>query len=298
MSTTAVSPTSVHGINALRLDGDGVSVTVSVGMGPRILALAGPDGRNVLAELPDARIEVAELPAYRMLGGHRLWHTPEVPATTYRPDEAPVVVTEFTGGVDLLGADDPVQGVQKRLRVTLADGRVHVAHELRNTGPSAITTACWAITQVPPRGEAWVPFATTDRTGPFQPNRAIVLWPYSSLADERLLLENDMAVVRGIVGAEGRVKVGTGRERGWIAWRDGGTVLLIRADQEPGTYGDMGAATQCYSCGDFVELETIGPAVTLAPGDVTIHRQTWQVFGVDPGASRMAVMAGLGLAAG
>ena len=28
-----------------------------------------------------------------MLGGHRLWHAPEVPELTYRPDESPVTVT-------------------------------------------------------------------------------------------------------------------------------------------------------------------------------------------------------------
>lgn len=298
MSTIAISPTSVHGIDALRLDGGGTSVTVSVSMGPRILSLAGADGRNLLADLPDARIELPGLPAYRMLGGHRLWHTPEVPATTYRPDGAPVTVTQVTGGVDLLGADDPVQGVRKRLRVTIEDGIVHVEHEVRNSGVVPITTAAWAITQVPPRGEAWIPFGVGELDGPYLPNRAIVLWPYSSLGDERLSLEDDVAIVRGIAGSPGRVKVGTQRDRGWIAWRDGATVLVIRAAQEPGTYGDMGAATQCYSCGDFVELETIGPAETLAPGAATVHRQTWQVATVDAAASRPDVIAALGLAAG
>ena len=92
MSTITTTQASVHGIDALRLDGDGVSVTVTTSMGPRILGLAGPDGVNLLAELPAATIELPGLPTYRMLGGHRLWHTPEVPASTYRPDEGAVVV--------------------------------------------------------------------------------------------------------------------------------------------------------------------------------------------------------------
>jgi len=298
MSTTTLTPTSIHGIDALRLDGDGLSVTVSTGMGPRILALSRVDGPNLLAELPGARIELPGLPPYRMLGGHRLWHTPEVPASTYRPDEAPVIVSELPDGVDLMGANDPEQGIQKRLRVTIADGVVSVEHELRNTGPSPTTTGAWAITQVPARGEAWIPLAAGEIDGPFLPNRAIVLWPYSSLADERLTLTDEVAIVRGIAGSWGRVKVGTQRRRGWIAWRDGATVLVIRAAEEPGTYGDMGAGTQCYSCGDFVELETIGPATFLAPGAATVHRQTWQIASVDPSASREDVIAALGLSAG
>ena len=156
---------------------------------------------------------------------------------------------------------------------------------MRNTGSAPITTAAWAITQVPPRGEAWIPFSRGSVDGAYLPNRSIVLWPYSSLTDARLSLEDDLAVVRGVAGSQGRVKVGTQRERGWIAWRDGGTVLVIAAAQEPGTYGDMGAGTQCYSCGDFVELETISPAVTLAPGEAAVHRTDLAVASVDPAAA-------------
>lgn len=297
MST--ITATTVHGIDALVLAGNGVSVTVTTSMGPRILGLAGPDGRNLLAELPEATIDLPGLPTYRMLGGHRLWHTPEVPASTYRPDEGAVVVAELPDGIDLLGAEDHVQGVQKRIRVRLGaeTGVLHVEHEVRNIGASALTTACWAITQVPPRGEAWIPFSVGEINGPYLPNRAIVLWPYSSLGDDRLELGDTLAVVRGVAGSWGRTKVGTQRQRGWIAWRDGGTVLVIEAAEEPGVYGDMGAATQCYSCGDFVELETISPAVTLAPGDAVTHVQRWRIAAVDPAAERDAVIASLGLAA-
>ena len=105
-------------------------------------------------------------------------------------------------------------------------------------------------------------------------------------------------MVRGVAGSADRLKVGTQRQRGWIAWRDGGTVLVIEAAEEPGAYGDMGAGTQCYSCGDFVELETISPAVRLAPGEAVVHRQTWRIATADPEADRGAVIRELGLAPG
>ncbi len=298
MRTITTTPVSVHGIDALRLDGAAVSVTVTTSMGPRILGLAGPDGRNLLAELPDAIIDLPGLPAYRMLGGHRLWHTPEVPASTYRPDEGAVTVTELADGVDLMGADDPVQGVRKRIGVRLAGaGVLHVEHEVRNTSAAPVATAAWAITQVPPRGEAWIPVVTGPQRGPYLPNRALVLWPYSSVSDPRLTLGDDLLVVRGVAGSDGRVKVGTQRGRGWIAWRDGGTLLVIEAAEEPGAYGDMGAGTQCYACGDFVELETISPTASLAPGEAVVHRQTWRIVAVDPAADRRDVIRTLGLAA-
>lgn len=297
MSTTT-TPVTVHGIAGLRIAGEGLSVTVSTGLGPRILGLAGPDGRNVLADLPEARISLPGLPDYRLLGGHRLWNTPEVPEVTYRPDDAPVTVTEIPGGLDLAGAPDPVQGVAKRIRVTIADGAVHLEHEIRNVGSAPLETAAWAITQVPPAGEAWLPVTMGDLNGPWLPNRALVLWPYSAVGDPRLILGDDIVRVRGLAGAPGRVKIGTQRQRGWIAWRDGGTLLLVETAEEAGTFGDMGASLQCYSCGDFVELETLGPVVTLAPGASVTHRQRWRLVVVDPAASPDAIVASLGLGSG
>lgn len=297
MSTTT-TPVTVHGIAGLRIAGEGLAVTVSTGLGPRILGLAGPDGRNVLADLPEARISLPGLLDYRLLGGHRLWNTPEVPEVTYRPDDAPVTVTEIPGGLDLAGAPDPVQGVAKRIRVTIADGAVHLEHEIRNVGSAPLETAAWAITQVPPAGEAWLPVTMGDLNGPWLPNRALVLWPYSAVGDPRLILGDDIVRVRGVAGAPGRVKIGTQRQRGWIAWRDGGTLLLVETAEEAGTFGDMGASLQCYSCGDFVELETLGPVVTLAPGASVTHRQRWRLVVVDPAASPDAIVASLGLGSG
>ena len=100
------------------------------------------------------------------------------------------------------------------------------------------------------------------------------------------------AEVEAFLSAQGYTRVHSQEKR------DGATVLVIRAAPEPGMYGDMGAATQCYSCGDFVELETIGPAETLASGTATVHRQTWQIATVDAAASRPDVITALGLAAG
>lgn len=298
MPEVTITPARAQGIEGLRIAGEGLAVTVTTACGPRILGLEGPDGRNLLAELPDLRIEIPGLPPYPLRGGHRLWNTPEVPAIAYRPDDAPVTVTEVPGGVDLQGAADPVQGVAKRIRVVIADGAVHVEHEIRNTSDAPLETAPWAITQVPPRGEVWIPVGMGDRFGKWLPNRAIVLWPYSSVADPRLTLGDDIVVVRGVAGAAGRVKVGTQRSRGWIAWRDGGTLLLVEAAEEEGSFGDMGASTQCYSCGDFVELETLGPVVTLAPGERTLHRLRWRILPVDPATPAPQAAAALGLGSG
>ena len=53
----------------------------------------------------------------------------------------------------------------------------------------------------------------------------------------------------------------------------------------------MDASVQCYSCGDFIEVETLGPLVTLGTGESTTHRETWTLARVDPDAPMDAVLA-------
>jgi len=46
-------------------------------------------------------------------------------------------------------------------------------------------------------------------------------------------------------------------------------------------YLDRGASSQIYCSGDFIELETLGPVVKLAPGEFVEHQEIWQVFPED-----------------
>jgi hypothetical protein len=58
----------------------------------------------------------------------------------------------------------------------------------------------------------------------------------------------------------------------------------------------MDASVQCYSCGDFIEVETLGPLATLAPGESTTHRETWTLTRVDPSVPMERVLDEAGLA--
>jgi hypothetical protein len=45
----------------------------------------------------------------------------------------------------------------------------------------------------------------------------------------------------------------------------------------------------------FIELETLGPLVTLEPGATTTHREQWSLHLVDEHADPRATIAQLGL---
>lgn len=52
------------------------------------------------------------------------------------------------------------------------------------------------------------------------------------------------------------------------------------------TYPDFGSNNELYAAGDYLEIETLGPLVTLAPGERTTHIERWFLFrDVDTGHS-------------
>jgi hypothetical protein len=57
-------------------------------------------------------------------------------------------------------------------------------------------------------------------------------------------------------------------------------------------YPDRGSSIECYRDHRFLELETLGPIVTLEPGDGVNHREVWQMIDVG-GRSVDEVLASL-----
>ncbi|RMF04541.1 MAG: hypothetical protein D6768_03005, partial [Chloroflexi bacterium] len=75
------------------------------------------------------------------------------------------------------------------------------------------------------------------------------------------------------------LKVGFPNPAGWLAYHVGGTLFVKQADYHAGAvYPDFGSSTECYCRPEFIELETLGPLVTLAPGEDTTHREVWRLF--------------------
>ena len=263
--------TSFEGYECVRLQGERSTLYVTVSAGPRILGLIG-SGDNVMAVVPEALLERPAGEPFRLIGGHRLWAAPEVPATTYEPDERPCSVTSAGDGVRVEAPVDGA-GLVKALEVRPEGEDWAVDHELRNAGGEPITLAPWAITQLRPGGVATLPLG--DRVDGYQADRSLVLWPYTDLDDPRLVFERDGVSIKAVPG-DGPVKVGAAPGAGWVRYRLDGEVFEKRVEVRPDLpHADRGAAVQVFARDDFCELETLGPLVTLGPGEATTHRETW-----------------------
>lgn len=275
MRPTADLPTATLANDFLRLD------YLTAG-GPRITHLGWADGReNLLAAVPDFTIETP-LGSYRFLGGHRLWHAPEAHPRSYIPDDANgLTATPQSGGVTLAAPPEPLTGIAKRLEIRLDPHRpaVLLRHELHNAGPWPVTLAPWAITQFRLGGVALMPLPTApaDSAG-LLPNRLLALWPYSRLDDPRLRLHDGAALLHAAPGAP-PFKLGGWNSAGWLGYWLGDHFFRKQFSPQPGQpHPDLGCNAEIYANDRFIELETLGPLVTLDPGARVAHEERWELF--------------------
>ncbi|MGH2680198.1 MAG: hypothetical protein ACRDG8_06890 [Actinomycetota bacterium] len=267
-----------EGHRSVRVDGEASELFVTVSVGPRVLGCV-VGGTNLFAVLPEAELDAPGGERYRLLGGHRLWAAPEIPAVTYRPDDRPCETTELADGVRVEAPPDGA-GLVKAIAVRPdAGGGWIVEHELRNASSSPVTIAPWAITQLRPGGEAVLPVPARG-IGP-QADRSLVLWPYTDLGDRRI--RTGRREVRVDASTDGPpTKVGVAPSDGRIAYRLGGYAFEKRIELDPdGVYTDRGAAVQVYIGGGCCELETLGPLRELAPGGRAEHRERWSLRSSD-----------------
>ncbi len=270
--TPELEPVSFEGHDAVRLRGAGTTVLVITSAGPRILGLIGAED-NVLAVLPaEAGLEHPDGRRFRFIGGHRLWAAPEVPTTTYEPDERPCTVVEVEGGVRVEAPADHA-GLARTIQVRSAPDGWVVDHTIRNLAGATATIAPWAITQLRPGGEVLLPLGPVG-DGP-QADRSLVMWPYTDLTDPRLAFRRNGIRITAVPGPA-PVKVGAAPSAGRVAYRIGREVFEKRVTVDGrAIYPDRGAAVQVYLCDDFCELETLGPLRAVEPGDEVTHRERW-----------------------
>jgi hypothetical protein len=271
-----IETASFEGHEVVRLERDGVAVTITTSVGPRVLGLAAGDG-NLLAVLPDATLDRPDGRRFRLVGGHRLWAAPEVAELTYQPDEAPCTVTAVDDGVRVEPPADGI-GLVKSIEVRAGEGGWIVDHHIRNDGDTARTIAPWAITQLRLGGTAVLPLPPRG-DGP-QADRALVLWPYTDLRDPRLHLGDGELRIDAVPRGP-RLKVGAAPGDGLVAYELGEERFEKRIDVRPDAdYPDRGAAIQVFLCDDFCELETLGPLERLEPGGSVAHLEHWSLRGL------------------
>jgi len=266
--------------------------------GTRLVRLSYRGGPNLFVELPGS-LNTA-YGDFHLLGGHRLWHSPEAMPRTYLPDIGGAQVEELPDGLRVTRPPETSSGIIKQIEVRMDAHKpaVTVCHVLRNDGLWPVECAPWALTMmrlggveilpqpgglVPPERNpvgtkpTGQPVGNTDASG-LLPNRTLVLWPYTRINDPRLHLEDDFITLRADPSLP-PFKLGYFNPHGWIAYWLDGVLFVKRYDPHPGaTFPDGGCNTETYCNDQFVELETLGPLGRLEPGKSFVHTETWEFY--------------------
>lgn len=250
-------------------------ITAATAFGPRLLGVSIDGAGDLFARLPADVVIESATGDFHLRGGHRLWAGPERPPITYASDDHACVVTT---GLDALTVEAPpdAAGLIKRLDVSLTEGGgLSVDHRLTNDGASEICVAPWAITQLALGGTALLPVGAAARHDGPQPDRSLVLWPYTSLTDSRISWSDRTVAIDASPGP--RLKLGSGPNPRRLGYLRDGFLFMKEIEAATGDYPDRGAVGQVFVAEQFCELETVGVLALLAPGDTATHRETWHL---------------------
>jgi len=262
------------------LDNGFLRVEYLTDMGPRIARLCSAGSKvNWLVDLPEAVVNTPYGP-FQFMGGHRLWHAPESLPRSYIPDQ-PIATETFTDGIRLSASSEPGTGIAKTIEIRLPSkaATAVIRHELQNHGLWTIELAPWALTMFRLGGTAILPqpVENADPAGLLS-NRNLSLWPYTKVLDPRLQMDDDFILVRA-QAATPPCKIGTYNPHGWSGYYLDEKLFVKRYQPEPdAAYPDGGCNTEVYCNDRFLELETLGPLVQLAPGETIVHEETWELY--------------------
>lgn len=283
--------------HCVRLSNRNLELVATTDVGPRIIRLAFVGGQNLFKEWPD-QLGQAGGEAWRIFGGHRLWHGPEAKPRSYAPDNGPVKSDWDGQRLKLTQPVEELTGVEKELELALEPDRatVTVVHRLRNRNLWEIEAAPWAMSVCVGPGRAIVPqepfVAHADQV---LPARSMTLWGYTDMRDPRFTWGTAFVQMRSDPAVATPQKVGFLNTRGWAAYVRGSEVFLKRFAFDPqATYADFGCNTEVYTNGDMLELETLGPLSKLSPGASVEHVERWHLFRADVAEDDAGIEATLG----
>jgi len=255
-----------------------VDLVVTVDIGPRVIRFGFVGKENMFCEAPD-RSQPVGTGEWRILGGHRLWHSPEHMPRTYSLDNEPVEWDKIENGIRVRQKVEPWVQVQKEMTITLAGccNKVRVVHRLTNKNAWPVELSVWALTVMAPGGKEIVPQPQRD-TG-LLGNRVLALWPYSKMNDKRVYWGDKYITLKQDPAMEAPFKFGISNEDGWAAYCNFGNLFIKRYTHiKDAKYPDFGVSYETYTTDFMLEMESLSPFVKLDPDQQACHMEEWELI--------------------
>jgi len=265
----------------LRLANKICDLIITTEVGPRIIRYGFLGHPNEFVENPD-QVGQTGGTEYRSYGGHRLWVAPEDKRITYYPDNAPIGWKVENNSATLVAPTEKTTGMQKGITIILGSSSSHVrvTHRVTNRSKFPQTIAAWALSVMAPGGRAIFP------QEPFRPHpdsllpvRPLVFWSYTDMTDSRWSWGKKFIQLRQDPKAAMPQKIGAFCSDGWAAYENRNRLFLKRFPHTSGiSYADYGSNLEIFTNARMLEVESLSPLVTLAPGEAISHREDWFLF--------------------
>lgn len=275
-----ITPTSHDGLAALELVDRGTRMVIVHAVGPRIAAFGSAHANSLLFW---DRAHVHTRGAWRLYGGHRLWITrPDADESeeAYAPDNEPCRVRELERGVAIT-APPSASCIERTIAVHGHPTGWMVEHRLRNVGDMLWSGGAWALTcTLPSRGTRYrVPLDG----GSSRWNILTMVVPRqwggehtSPLVDSQFRLTED-ALLFQARGREAKRMLGTPRGRLEMSDPSRGAFAKFAVPIKGARYPlNTNVAVYLGPKAFMVELETMSPLMTLAPGQTLRHVEFWR----------------------
>lgn len=272
-----LSLTSFFGRPAYQLSNKRLSLTVVPALSGRVMELIAHKQTLFWINEPLLKGEAGGNPTlgnWKNWGGYKTWLAPQSwwPNPNTQSDEMDNVEWTVIGQTDsavatslhLRGPIIPWGGVQLGRQITLraSEAKVTVRETLRNASDQPQTWAVWAVAQFPTPGWATYP--------PGGARKTLALTPPKFKRDQ-LYFKGDK-----------KWKAGSLAETGWGEYRANRWDISFRASfgahpQLPHP-DDCNLETWSNSDPAYMELEWLGPLVTLKPGEEWAFETAWQII--------------------
>lgn len=283
--------------NCYRLFNGEVELTVTADVGPRVIRFGFIGDENEFAEFEE-QLGLKGGDEWRIYGGHRLWHAPEVLPRTYAPDNEPVEVSTSDNSIHVVQPVERLTGIQKEMHITLSQCGTHVMviHRLRNLNLWAVELAAWALSVMAPNGMAILPqppFIPHEEK--LLPARSMAIWHYTDMSDPRWHWGKKFILLRQDRAMAAPLKVGVANHEGWLAYARGGHIFIKQHKHFDGmTYPDFGCSAEVFTNDRMLELETLSPLRKLEYGESLEHIEHWFLFrDVEIGESEAEIEAAI-----
>jgi hypothetical protein len=267
--------------NCLRLFNNEIELIATADIGPRIVRFGYIDGQNLFKEFKEDQGKTGGL-EWRAYGGHRLWHAPEDMTRTYYPDNETVKYSWDGKTLKLMQNVEKTTGILKEIQLTLDsnENKVTIFHKLTNKNLWEIELVPWSPTIMAGKGRMIVPQEQYQSWEDNKlPVRTLILWSYTDMSDLRWKWGKKYIQLNNEHDLKTKQKIGMANTAGWISYYLNGEIFIKRYAYEPhAKYPDLGCNTEVFTDYDLVEIETLGRAQLVKPGESAVHTEKWYLF--------------------